>query len=130
MIDEIDAAIEKCPRSRHFERTVSLASMRNLSHATPREFSAMRARLAELLTAAASTDDSTLRFVAGENDPAQFELQGAAYLATVDGFDTWELYLGLSRREAPHDLWRSAGPVCILRFEHPRAAQVFYAGSP
>jgi hypothetical protein len=129
MIDEIEASIEKCPRSRDLEPTISLAKLRNMSHASAREFDALRSRLAELLTAAASTGGSELRFVTGEAEPASFDLLGAAYLVTLEGFDSWELYVSISRREHAQDLWRSDGPVRVLRFEQPMAAQVFYGGT-
>jgi hypothetical protein len=129
MVEEIEASIERCPRSRALERTVSLARMRNMSHASAGEFDALRSRLAALLTAAASTRGSELRFVTGETEPAAFDVLGAAYLVTLEGFDSWELFLGVSRRESAHDLWRSEGPVRVLRFEQPMSAQVFYSGA-
>ena len=129
IIDEVEASIARCPRSRALEPTVSLARLRNMSHATAREFDALRERLAELLSAAASTSGSELRFVTTEDEPASFDVLGAAYLATIEGFDSWELYLSVSRRESAHDLWRSEGPVRVLRFEQPMSAQVFYGGA-
>lgn len=129
MVEELDAAIDACPRSAKMDRAVSLAHMRNMSHANAREFDAVRARLAELLNAAAASSGSTLHFIASDTEPASFDLLGAGYLATLDGFDAWELFLSVSRRDVPYDLWRSDGPVRVLRFEQPMSAQVFYPGS-
>ncbi len=128
MISEMEAAIDRCPRSRHLERTVSLARLRNMSHASTREFDALRARLASLLTAAAESAGADLRFTADTAEQASFDMLGAAYLDTLEGFDSWELYVSVSERERGRDLWRSDGPVRVLRFEQPVSPQVFYAG--
>jgi len=126
LVRELNAGIERCPRSRGLPHIVSLGSLRNMSHASPREFDALRARLADLLNAAAAAEGSSLQFVAGEADESPFTMLGAAYIATIEGFDAWELFISVSRRSVPHDLWRSDGPVRMLRFEQPMAAQVFY----
>ena len=104
---------------------ISLESLRNLSHAGSDEFAHFKSRLAKLLSRAGR--DDRLRFVAVRDDqhPLHRHLGGTAYVVTAAGFDQWELYLTLMPADESWTLWRSDGPVRVLRSKPQSGQQVF-----
>ncbi len=101
---------------------MSLARIRNQSHATAAEFDAFRQRLAELLSRSGRAQ--RIRFVVGSDEPVEYELVGAAYLVTAQGFDQWELYLSLRPAGKAWALWRSDEAVRVLRQPIPGRRQI------
>jgi hypothetical protein len=95
---------------------VGTSQLRNQSRTSSAEFDAFRQRLADILSSAGK--QWRLQFVAddaptGDN---QYELQGAAYLVTVQGFDVWEVFLSVSAKPALLTIWNGSGqPLRILR---------------
>ena len=95
---------------------VSLTRLRNHSRAAASEFIAFRQRLAEVLTRRGA--DLGVRF-STNGEPADYRIDGTAYLVTADGFDQWELYLRLSPADAAWTLWQSEQPIRVLRQARP-----------
>lgn len=121
MVDSMLAAIER----KDGVAMITLEPLRNQSRTAAGEFESFRERLAELLSAAG--EKSGLRFTSKANDTqdADYELQGAAYLATVEGVDMWELYINLSPTKNHWSIWQSNGPVKVLRRSRPNQTQIF-----
>ena len=107
---------------------ITLSELRNQSRCSSGEFASFRDRLAELLTQAGR--DSHLQFASGDeaasssSGQSQYQLQGSAYLMTLEGFDVWELYLSLSPPIHPWTIWQANGPVHVLRQPRPGQAQM------
>ena len=101
---------------------ISLSALRNQSRSTAAEFAVMLERLAGLLNDAA--EGSRFRFTAVDGEVAPYEMQGAVYLATRDGFDLWEMYLSISSTARPYALWQNNGPVWLIRQARPGQPQV------
>ena len=122
LIDSMLASIDHRTSS---EVIISLQPLRNQSKTSSGEFESLRERLAELLSDAAK--NSGARFTANDNEAAAYEVQGAAYLATVDGVDMWELYLNLSPTKNYWSIWQTNGPVRVLRRPRPNQPQIFFS---
>ena len=102
--------------------TIGVRQVRNQSRCSGGEFGAFRERFAQLLNHQGR--DSKVRF-SGESDAVtQYELQGAAYLTTTQGFDVWELYLSLTPSVESWAVWTANGPVHVLRTPRPGQPQV------
>jgi hypothetical protein len=93
--------------------------LRNQSRADTAEFEAFTRRLADLLTAAGR--QLSVVFITSYDEPVQYELLGAAYLITADGFDQWELFLRLCPAEESWTVWENDVPVRLIR--QPRAGE-------
>jgi hypothetical protein len=121
MVDSMLAAVER----KNGVATISLDPLRNQSRTAAGEFESFRERLAELLSTAG--EKSGLRFTSDSSDAgiADYELQGAAYLATVEGIDMWELYINLSPTKNHWSIWQSNGPVRVLRRPRANQTQIF-----
>ena len=91
---------------------IDCSSLRNQSRSSRREFSALRRRLADLLSHAGLPH--RLRFTDSGDEEFQYQLTGTLYLIT-NGLDQWELFLSL--REARHNrvMWEPTGIVRVLR---------------
>ena len=100
---------------------ISLSELRNQSRCSANEFTTFRDRLADVFNQAGR--DSHIQFSSAETAPGQpqYQMQGSAYVMTLDGFDVWELYLTLSPTVNPWTIWQANGPVHMLR--QPRAGQ-------
>jgi hypothetical protein len=114
--------IDALPRTGDRDVRISVAGLRNQSHATPREFAQLQSRLAGLLGVAAA--GSGVRFELMPDAAPDYRLDGAAYLATRGGFDVWELYLRLSPVDRRGIIWRWDDPVHVLRQPRPNQAEI------
>jgi hypothetical protein len=102
---------------------ISLEEVRNLSHASPREFDQMRGRLAAVLSNAGAIE--SMEFVVDSPSPAML-LHGTAYLVTSDGIDQWELFLSLKPADRDWFAWQGRGPVRVIRQPRPNTQQIYY----
>jgi hypothetical protein len=93
-------------------RGVSLAGLRNFSHASAGEFAAMKTRLAGLLSDAAT--DQGVTFYADEA-AADAELRGSVYLIAGNGFDLWEMFIELHTDTRAGVVWSGRRPVRMFR---------------
>ena len=100
---------------------VSLTRLRNHSRAAASEFIAFRLRLAEVLTRRGA--DLGVRF-STNGEPADYRIDGTAYLVTADGFDQWELFLRLSPADESWTIWEHDVPVRVIRHPCPRQGQI------
>jgi hypothetical protein len=101
---------------------IGVTKLRNQSRATAEEFDGFCERLAKVLTQASPNPD--VRFESGGAPGGvafQYELSGAAYLVTFEGFDLWELYLNLSPAGKAVTIWSSSGATHVMR--QPRAGE-------
>ena len=98
---------------------VGVSRIRNQSHASTREFVSLCRRLAGHLSEAGRA--SRWRFTSDPQEAVDYELRGAAYLLTADGFDQWEVYLSLHPAGEGWPLWRADRPIRMLR--QPRSGQ-------
>jgi hypothetical protein len=101
---------------------IGVGQIRNQSRSRSGEFAEFRQRLARLFTQAAG--DSRVQFTADANARNHYELQGAAYLITRDGFDVWELFLSVSPAEDSYSLWQADSAVYVLRQARPGQPQM------
>lgn len=99
-----------------------LSQIRNQSHAGAAEFEAFEHRFADLLSHAGH--DRKMRFTADAEASVQYQCQGAAYIVVVDGMDSWELYLSVSRADQPWTVWEAKRPVHVLRQPRPGAPEI------
>jgi hypothetical protein len=98
---------------------IGVSMLRNQSRATTAEFNNFCQRLANILTSA--SPDAKVQFTASAGAAVQYQLMGAAYLATFQGFDLWELFLSLSPADKDLAIWSAIGPVHVLR--QPRVGE-------
>ncbi|MCH8212283.1 MAG: hypothetical protein IIB99_13050 [Planctomycetes bacterium] len=95
--DAIVGQIAKSIRPRNVDAEpqtrISLSRLYNQSHASGREFEALRNRLARVLNL--SGRSYGMWFEVQPSASIDYELHGAAYLVTVAGRDQWELHLSL-----------------------------------
>ena len=108
---------------------IGLWQLRNQSRCNSPEFAAFRERFAGLLNRAAKDSQTALagnaiEFTADPDAAVDFELQGAAYLITAQGFDVWELFPSLSPTEPAWTIWQSPNPLRVLRQARPGQAQI------
>lgn len=104
---------------------IGLSNLRNQSRATSQEFEAFCERLAGLLThAAKDARGGSMRFTCDETETVQYQLQGAAYLNSVEGFDVWELFLSMSPSSQAWTIWQANNPVRVLRQPRPGQPQI------
>ena len=103
---------------------VGLGQLRNHSHSSPREFEALRTRLADELSR--SGRPFKILFTTEPDPPVQYQLAGTAYLVTADGFDQWELYLRLISgvAEQAWTLWQADRAVRMLRQPRPGGSKI------
>jgi hypothetical protein len=92
---------------------IGVSMLRNQSRATTVEFNDFCQRLANILTAA--SPDAQVQFTAKADAAVQYQLMGAAYLMTFQGFDLWEMFLSLSPADKNLAIWSASGPVHVLR---------------
>lgn len=121
------ASIRKRLGARPGDHRVGLWRLRNQSHGSSTEFHAFLERLAELLNRAARETD--LHFTADPGDSVDYQMLGASYLTTLEGFDVWELYLSLTATHEQWTLWQGDGPVHVLRQPRPAQRQIFLTRS-
>jgi len=122
LVDAMLASLPANATSNGAPVQVSLNSIRNQSRGSVAEFTAMLERFAGLLNDAA--DGTSIHFASVPGEVTAFEMQGAAYLATREGFDLWEMYLSLSPVQKPLTLWQQNGAVWLLRQPRPGQPQV------
>lgn len=125
LIDRMLVADAQRPRDADGWTQIALESLTNYSRATRDEFDAFKKRLADLLSRAGR--DDKVRFTAepAPDAPVHRRLTGTAYLVTAGGFDQWELYLTLMPADEAWTVWRSDGPVRVLRAAPAHGQQVF-----
>ncbi len=115
--DAIVGQIAKLIRSRNGdaepETRISLSWLNNQSHASSREFEAMRNRLARVLNL--SGRSYGMWFEVQLSASIDYELHGAVYLVTVAGRDQWELHLSLRAAGGSWTVWRADGPLRMFR---------------
>ena len=92
---------------------ISLSRLYNESHASGREFEALRNRLARVLNLSGRSHG--MWFEVQPSASIDYELYGAAYLVTVAGRDQWELHLSLRPAGASWTVWRADGPLRMFR---------------
>ncbi len=92
---------------------ISLSWLYNQSHASGREFEALRNRLARVLNG--SGRGHGMWFEVQPSASIDYELQGAAYLVTVAGRDQWELHLSLRPAHGSWTVWRADAPLRMFR---------------
>ncbi len=95
------------------ETRISLSRLYNQSHASSREFEALRNRLARVLNF--SGRGHGMWFEVQPHASIDYELHGAAYLVTVAGRDQWELHLSLRPAGGSWTVWRADGPLRMFR---------------
>lgn len=130
IIDALFAAIDHPDQA--FPTVMRLTNLRNMSRSTDREFDAFTVRFAELLDRSGErrgisviTDD----IEADAQAEPEFELTGAAYLITRQGFDQWELYLRLQYAGATWSIWEPDDPVRVLRQPMVNSPQILMGKS-
>ena len=115
--DAIVGEIVKSIRSRDGDAEpatrISLSRLYNQSHATSREFEALRNRLARVLNL--SGRSYGMWFEVQPSASIDFELHGAAYLVSVAGRDQWELHLSLRPAGGSWTVWRADAPLRMFR---------------
>ena len=115
--DAIVGQIAKSIRSRNGdaepETRISLSRLNNQSHASSREFEALRNRLAGVLNL--SGRGHGMRFEVQPHASIDYELQGVAYLVTVAGRDQWELHLSMRPAGGSWTVWRTDEPLRMFR---------------
>lgn len=115
--DAIVGQMAKSIRPRHGdaerETRISLSRLSNQSHASSREFEALRNRLARVLNL--SGRGSGIWFEVPPHASVDYELHGAVYLVTVAGRDQWELHLSLRPADGSWTVWRADGPLRMFR---------------
>lgn len=99
---------------------IRIAGIRNQSHATEREFSALRQRLASALSPPGA--DHGLTFIA--DGDAAYEIVGSAYLISQGGFDQWEMFLALQPVDQAWTIWQGERPIRMLRHPRPGIGEV------
>ncbi len=135
------SVFDNAPKAESPKR-IAVRGLRNQGRCRGGEFSEFCERLAGLLTRAGEGEGVVFECVASESGGADgvsggqfdYELSGTAYLATVEGFDVWELYLRL-KPAANEDgvrrdwvVWESEGPVRVLRWAREGQPEVLPAG--
>lgn len=119
MVEAIVARIARsapdCPPA-----SVRITGIRNQSHATDREFSALRQRLASALSPPGA--DHGLTFIV--DGDATYELVGSAYLISQGGFDQWEMFLALQPVDRAWTIWQRERPIRMLRHPRPGVGEV------
>jgi len=128
IVQSIAQSIPKLGNSDANPVKISLATIRNQSRCSQAEFAAMQERFAAMLNDAA--EGSSLHFVDTSEDLATHEMQGAAYLATREGFEMWEMYLSLSAVDRAYTLWEHPSAVWLLRQARPGQPQVLIERKP
>ncbi len=115
--DAIVGQIAKSIRPRNVEAEpetrISLSRLYNQSHASGREFEALRNRLARVLNL--SGRSYGMWFEVQPSASIDYELHGAAYLVTVAGRDQWELHLSLRPAGGSWTVWRADTPLRMFR---------------
>ena len=115
--DAIVGQIAKSIRPRNVDAEpqtrISLSRLYNQSHASGREFEALRNRLARVLNL--SGRSYGMWFEVQPSASIDYELHGAAYLVTVAGRDQWELHLSLRPTGASWTVWRADAPLRMFR---------------
>ncbi|MCH8316550.1 MAG: hypothetical protein IIA64_11300 [Planctomycetes bacterium] len=115
--DAIVGQIAKSIRSRNGdaepETRISLSRLYNQSHASGREFEALRNRLARVLNLSGRSHG--MWFEVQPSASIDYELHGAAYLITVAGRDQWELHLSLRPAGGSWTVWRADAPLRMFR---------------
>lgn len=102
--------------------TIGVSRLRNQSRCSDEEFQAMLQRLAAQFTHAGKRHNIT--FTSDMTAQIAYELRGAAYLVTAEGFDLWETFLALTPADSTWTLWTAPGPVNILRQMRPNQPQI------
>ncbi len=95
------------------ETRISLSRLYNQSHASGREFEALRNRLARVLNLSGRSHG--MWFEVQPSASIDYELHGAAYLVTVAGRDQWELHLSLRPADRSWTVWRADAPLRMFR---------------
>jgi hypothetical protein len=95
------------------ETRISLSRLYNQSHASGREFEALRNRLARVLNLSGRSHG--MWFEVQPSASIDYELHGAAYLVTVAGRDQWELHLSLRPAGGSWTVWRADAPLRMFR---------------
>lgn len=115
--DAIVGQIVKSIRPRNVDaepRTpISLSRLYNQSHASGREFEALRNRLARVLNGSGRSHG--MWFEVRPSASIDYELHGAVYLVTVAGRDQWELHLSLRPAGGSWTVWRADAPLRMFR---------------
>ena len=113
LLEKVAQALETAGRGAGGLTSIRLGPLRNQSHAGAAELEGLTARLAGLLNRAGR--DHAIRFFTDPSEAVDYELRGTVYLITAQGFDQWELYLSLRPAGEGWSLWRTEGPVRLLR---------------
>lgn len=115
--DAIVGQIAKSIPPRHVDAEaqtrISLSRLYNQSHASGREFEALRNRLARVLNLSGRSHG--MWFEVQPSTSIDYELHGAAYLVTVAGRDQWELHLSLRPAGGSWTVWRADAPLRMFR---------------
>jgi hypothetical protein len=126
--DRIDASAAHVQAEDGGELIVNIASLRNLSRSTPKEYRAFVDRFAALMNDAGRAD--RLQFTADPDAAAHFILHGAVYILSADGFDWWELFISVRAAQDGTALWRCEFPVRVMRQPRVGHQQVFIVPLP
>ena len=92
---------------------ISLSRLYNQSHASGREFEALRNRLARVLNLSGRSHG--MWFEVQPSASIDYELHGAAYLVTVADRDQWELHVSLRPAGGSWTVWRADAPLRMFR---------------
>ena len=115
--DAIVGQIAKSIRPRNIdaerETRISLSRLYNQSHASGREFEALRNRLARVLNLSGRVHE--MWFEVQPSASIDYELHGAVYLVTVAGRDQWELHLSLRAAGGSWTVWWADAPLRMFR---------------
>jgi len=108
---------------------IGLTQVRNQSRATAAEYSAFIDLFADLLTRAANADREAgisprIEFTGEPRATVQYQLQGAAYTISTEGFDVWELFLSMSPASKDWAIWQADRSIRVLRQARPGQPQV------
>jgi len=129
IVRSVASAIPNRPVNAQGLTLIRMTDLRNFSRADQTEFADFSQRLADLLTRAGREDHLQFTFggsVPGTADSAVFHyrLMGSAYLINADGFDQWELFLGIAPVDRSVSVWESVEPIHVLRTPRPGQPQV------
>lgn len=119
LIESMRLALPSQFRTENGRARIALNRLKNQSRSTLDEFQMMQHRLVDLFEPLGRR--MSIDFVSRDDEPADYELCGTAYLITADGSDQWEIYLQLrSTDDERRTLWANDAPIRLMRQPSPQ----------
>lgn len=118
LIESMRLALPSQFRTETGRARIALNRLKNQSRSTLDEFQMMQHRLVDLFEPLGRR--MSIDFVNRDDEPADYEICGTAYLITADGSDQWEIYLQLRPiNDDRRTLWANDAPIRLLRQPSP-----------